>query len=59
MQKMKVQMLNSDKVDKQLIEKYYEAKNHQELSMCFECTSDNEEAITEEDKDQFLSKKMS
>ena len=55
MQKMKVQMLNSDKVDKQLIEKYYEAKNHQELSMCFECTSDNEEAITEEDKDQFLS----
>ena len=55
MQKMRVQMLVSDKIDKQLIEEYYEAKNHlEQIPMFFESTNDNEEAITEGDTDQFL-----
>ena len=54
-QKMIVQILNSDKVDKQLIEMYHETKRPlEQLPSCLESADDSKEVRAENDTDQFL-----
>lgn len=54
-QKMKVQMLSSDKVNKELIENYFETTRHLEQGpSLFESADYTEDVITETDSDQFL-----